>query len=343
MIWKNVELHNVDQLIENEDGSISWHRVPESVYHALEAPSGQQMACGSTGVELRFKMIGEKVTIRMAVREGIGCFHVYRGAVQGGFEDHEQHKCVTTVPEDFVISRSEYPDRLRTMSQKMGSEWNSEVVRIIFDRGSFKLFDIIGDIQLPTADDRPSKTLLCYGSSITHGSNAIDASHSWASVLAHELRYDLLNKGMAGSCCMEPAFVDYIADEGQRDHWHLLLLELGINVLHWETDQIYKRVTNTVCTIAETNPNKPIFVLSPFYYCGEDFDRDDRPACWRRIISEVIGKYRYPNVTYLNGLDILGDMTLLSADLIHPSIYGVTQIAERLTAIVKPIADAHRN
>lgn len=40
------------------------------------------------------------------------------------------------------------------------------------------------------------------------------------------------------------------------------------------------------------------------------------------------------NVTYINGLDLLGDMSLMSADEVHPNIYGVAQIAERITKIV---------
>ena len=28
MIWKNAEFHNVAELIENEDGSVSWLRMP---------------------------------------------------------------------------------------------------------------------------------------------------------------------------------------------------------------------------------------------------------------------------------------------------------------------------
>ena len=42
-------------------------------------------------------------------------------------------------------------------------------------------------------------------------------------------------------------------------------------------------------------------------------------------------KAGYANITYINGLDLLGDMSLLSADEVHPNIYGVQQIADRLT------------
>lgn len=49
----------------------------------------------------------------------------------------------------------------------------------------------------------------------------------------------------------------------------------------------------------------------------------------------VVNKLNYNNVTYINGLDLLGDMSLISADQVHPNIYGVAQIAERITQIIK--------
>lgn len=189
--------------------------------------------------------------------------------------------------------------------------------------------------KIPKKEDCPSKTLMCYGSSITHGSNAIDTSHSWAAVLAHNIDYDVKNKGMAGTCCMEPSFAEYIADEGAKDSRDILTLELGINVLWWEENKIRERVAGTINTIASANPDKPIFVISPFYHCGETFDENDRTHIWRDIISETVEKCNYPNVVYINGLDLLGEIENISADFVHPNIYGVAQIAEQLTAVVK--------
>lgn len=335
MLFKNVEIFNAEEIFENEDGSMSWKRVPNNVYEALEGPGAKDLACCATGVEIRFKMNCDKVTLKMAVSEGQGCFHVYRGAVQGGWIDHEVHKNVTTEIEEFVIEVSEHPEWLQTISKEKGSEWNSDVIRVIFDRGYFKLYDIIGDIEPPTKADCPSKTLMCYGSSITHGSNSMDISHSWASVLAHNINYDLKNKGMAGSCYMEPSFAEYIAEAGTKGDWDALTLELGINVLNWEESKIRERVTGILTTVAGANPDKPIFVISPFYHCGETFDKNDRTHIWRSLISEIVKKLDFPNVTYINGFDLLGEIENMSADFIHPNIYGMTQIAERLTPIIK--------
>ena len=58
---------------------------------------------------------------------------------------------------------------------------------------------------------------------------------------------------------------------------------------------------------------------------------------WRRCIEQVVNDLNYPNVTYINGLDIIDNMSFMSADEVHPNIYGVAQIAERLTSYIKKL------
>ena len=55
-----------------------------------------------------------------------------------------------------------------------------------------------------------------------------------------------------------------------------------------------------------------------------------RAARWRAIIAESVADACLPNLTYINGLDLLGSAALLSADEVHPNLYGVATIADRL-------------
>ena len=134
MIYKNVEIFNIEEIINNEDGSISWLRVPNKVFQNLESRLGINMAKNSTGVEIRFVLKGEKAIIKMSTLGGQGKFHVYRGGIQGGWQDHESHKLVGENVEEFEILKSEKPERLKIMSKKLNSGWDSEVIRIIFDK-----------------------------------------------------------------------------------------------------------------------------------------------------------------------------------------------------------------
>lgn len=341
MIYKNIEIHNIAELIYNDDGSVSWIRVPTGVKKEMELPNADNVVYNSTGVELRFVIKGDSATIRMSTHEDnpqpSAAFHIYRGGIQGGWPDHSIHCHVTGEIQNFVIEKSPNMARLKEMADKIGCGWDSEVVRIIFDRGKYKIHDIIGDVEPPLERQCPGKTLLSYGSSITHGSNAIDMSHSWVSLLAHNLNMDARNLGMAGSCAMEPAMAEYIASEGEKGKWDIATLELGINVLDWENEKIINRVENIIRQVAGRNDDKSIFVISPFYHCGDDFDADDNAKKWRKMIEEIVNRLHYPNVTYINGIDCIGDMSYMSADEVHPNIYGVQRIADVLTERIKAV------
>ena len=340
MIHNNFEIHNAAELIHNDDGSISWRRVPSYAYDAMETNQGKAMACSSTGVELRFVMNGESATVRMCTRnndpQSFSTFHVFRGGIQGGWQDHEIHCHVTGEVQDFVIKRSTNLETLKKITKKFGYGFDSEVIRIIFDRGSYKIYDIIGDVVPPTESQVPKKTLLSYGSSITHGSNSIDQSHSWVSLLAYNLGMDARNLGMAGGCALEPAIAEYIASEGEKGNWDIATLELGINVLSWEDEKIRDRTENIIRQVAARNSDKPVFVISPFYHCGDD-NNNDRAKIWRTIVEETVSRLSYKNVTYINGLDVLDNASFMSADEVHPNIYGVARIAEILTDKIRSV------
>lgn len=336
MIYKNIDIYNTEELMYNPDGSVSWLRTPKNVYDSLEIrDQGQNMARNSTGVELRFVMHEDRAVIRMAAGETGGRFHVYRGGVQGAWFDHEGDKIIENKPKDFVIERIASPDRLKTINDSSGYDWDSEVIRVIFDKGVIRLFDILGDVEPPRKEQCPKKTLLCYGSSITHGSNALDMSHSWTSVVARELNMDVRNLGMAGSCAMEPEFAEYIASEGEKSNWDVAILELGINVLGWDNEKIYDRAGNMIKQVAGRNPHKPVFIISPFYYGAEMLDNCQHGERWRRLLKQITDELGYPDVTYINGLDIIDNISYMSADEVHPNIYGMAQIADRITYILK--------
>lgn len=73
---------------------------------------------------------------------------------------------------------------------------------------------------------------------------------------------------------------------------------------------------------------------SPLYSC-DDYNNRGNADKWRTLIKQRIDELEFSNVTYINGLDVLGDMSLISTDEVHPNIYGVYQIEERLYEIFK--------
>lgn len=334
MIYKNIDIHGAAEIIENGDGSVTWLRLPQSVIDGLDKPSSADRAKLSTGVEIRFVIrSGESATITMsrnASGRSYGLFHVFRGGVQGGYIDHENDKITDTEKHGYVIERSKNLERLKIIAKENKSSFSPEVVRIVFDRGRVNIHSVEGDVTPPERSMLPEKTLLAYGSSITHGSNSLNASYDWTSLIAHRLDTDLINLGMAGSCLMEPSIAEYIAELGETGKWQIGLFELGINALGWDEEMMRERSESFLRTVCERNPEKPIIVVSPFFAGSELFSEDKKPALWRRVLSEVTSSLPYKNIRYIPGDEILDSVAYLSGDEIHPSVYGVLRIAEKL-------------
>lgn len=330
MIYKNIEIHNVAEIVEDENGGIGWLRVPRSVYDAMESDRGRQMCQGATGVELRFVMKGGRAVLKL---RGTAYINVFFGSIQAGWQCYGEGKAVTGVTE-LVIEKPANMDTIRDYSKRTGSGFSPEVVRVIFSKGRCEVLDVEGDVCPPDKSLLPKNTLLTYGSSITHGSNSLATANSWTSVLAHNLNSDVINLGMAGSCRMEAELIDYIAELGVNGGWTVAILELGINVLDWDEEKIRQRVSYTLEQVAGRNPDKKVYVISPFY-CHNDYYGKQDANKWRGCIESLVRKIGYKNIIYINGLDILGDVSGLSADEVHPNIYGIQQIADRLTSLLK--------
>lgn len=337
MILKNIEVHNIVEFraLKNREG-LEMLRVPQIVREKLYfGEQAERMSAGYTGVEFRFVMKSDVVKLRLQKKylEDNRCnhvlhnMHIYYGGIQGAWSDHSRFLEKDTF--EIVIEKPKNMDTLKEMAKLANDVWDPEVVRVILDGGYYMLLDVIGEVEPPKKEQMPQKTLLTYGSSITHGSNALDQSHTWAALLARDLQMDLRNLGMAGACAMEPEMIDFLARMGENDEWHTAILELGVNVANFDNDFIIERVTNTLKQIAGRNLDKKVYIISPFYFY-DDFYEGGNGKRWRTLISEIVQKLAYPNVEYINGLDCLGNITYLCADEVHPNIYGVQKIYEQL-------------
>lgn len=342
MIYKNVEFYNVEELIELEDGSVTWRRVPKWAEDTLEkGDQSLRYSRGFTGVELRFILKSDQVTIRLAKVKDDGVdnsFCVFRGGFQGYYDDYAKSRVLTDMePMDVVIKKHQNQERQDKMNGLTNMPWDMNVIRLRFDRGLFRVVDIIGEVEPPKKEQCPQKRLMTYGSSITVGMDSMAAATAWASILAHKLKWDLLNKGFAGSCMLEYDMAEYLAQLGERNAYDAGILELGINAMTYPEEKVYDRVENILRQVVGRNPDKPFFVVSPFLAPNDWAGDGENGRKWRRIIPEVVEKLGYKNLTYINGRDIVNDVDFFAADGLHPSVYGHVEIAKNMYDRVKEV------
>lgn len=330
MLYKNAQLHNVSELIIDDNGSYNMLRVPKSVEKHMD-PRGQFTNKNCCGVEIRFNLLGEAARIKLRVPKGRSASRVtvLFGSIYAGWE--ECSKTIYDKETEIIIKNPYDKDSLKNITNEHSLSFDSDVVRVLLENSNVQLMDIDGDICPPEKTQLPEKSYLAYGSSITHGSIGLEASNSYANRTAERLGVDLLNLGFAGSARLERAVANHIA---AREDWDFATLEMGVNLLDVEPEEYERRIKYFISTIAKANITKKIFCIDLFY-THSDFVKNGKAELFRTIMRNTVHKLGYTNTVYVNGLRILNSSLGLSADLIHPNCVAIPQMAMNLSDIIK--------
>jgi lysophospholipase L1-like esterase len=332
-----VSLHNVAAFVPHpEEKKNVFSRLPLEVRQAAN-PLCQERSLFTSGVEIRCNVGGAGGSIKLFVA-GSQSVHaaLYLGDFLAwplvlppgitaipipGFFNWPWLKGINTLGESVPLLE-EIPQRL----------FDPRLVRILFPTKSIVgPVRSIGQLEAARPDQVPSRTLLCYGSSITQGTEGLTPTGGYAPRLARLLGMDLINLGFGGSAHLEPEIAHHIA---QRKDWHVATLEMGINMRDAFTpDQFAERARFFVKTIAASG--RPVFCLDLFRYF-DDFPGGDpgRARAFRQAVAEAASASQ-PPVRHVDISQLPGPHGLC-ADLLHPSPEGMEEIARALHATLGP-------
>ncbi len=325
MIYENVELYNVDELIEPKDreGKILT-RIPNDLRITLNE-SARSAALYAAGCEIRFRLSGNsaKVVLKSEEKEPGAIAEVF----QGNF--HISQHSISSDATEICLSMPENIEVLDRLSKKENLPFDAKITRVILPFWpSVRLIEISGNVALPENNPIPEKKYLAYGSSITHGAWAIRPTGTYAMRTAQLLGVDLINLGFGGGAHCEKQMADYIAE---RKDWNFATLELGINMRGGETEEFKKRVEYFIARITESHPDKWIFCIDLFTFLP-DFDFSSKKQNeFRQIVENTVKNLNMPKLIYTNGRGILRRVTGLTSDLVHPSPEGMEEIALNLS------------
>ena len=323
MDHQNIRFHNVEEL-EPVEGGWLLRRIG-AVARARISP-GVQENCFATGIELRFTMPDGAVDLLLKTipQAEAATAHIFFGSFQGGWEYSSKN-----IGADVTRIHIEYPAKLATLRRITAEKqlaFAPEVVRVVLPYVPVIFAGVEGLTSLPAADQLPQKTYLAYGSSITHGSLSLIQPDCYVFRNAQALGVDYLNLGFAGNALMEEEMANYLVS---RRDWDFASVEMGINtterVKEFPLEVFEERIDRFTAVLAR-DP-RPVFATSFFGYLDEDTDRTDK---MRRIVR----RYAAERLIFTDGLQLLDDETLISADGTHPDARGQEQIAARWSRIM---------
>jgi len=334
-----VSFHNVVQLVPTVGNSgLQLRRFPEGVCNAQELSMNGRlwMSRMTTGCEIRFVSDAPCIAVYLSSTGTRSSYLVFRGDYRHGPE------------ETMEMGRIYRKELMHQPLDPMTAEGNQtrrfapNLWRIYCQSAplAFHGIESFGyDIRPPRPDEIPGTRWLAYGSSITMSGNSYE---SYVNTAAEILGMDVLNLGMAGSCLLEPTFAGHIA---ARDDWDFSTLELGINALEIEMadDEFEKRARYLILKIVESQPEKPVVLLTLFRNRGDYVVTPASPGMFdnerfRRILRGIACELNHPNLHIIEGTELFQDLTGFCSDLLHPGpiahIRAGIELASRLKQIV---------
>lgn len=326
----NIELHNVCALLEG-DGlpGFGLSRLPLDVLPRIN-DGARKRATLTAGCEIRGLLPGggqARVLLQVAddnVTPPVAT--VYHGCFCA------QSVLLGREPTELVIRTPPQMALIERISAERSLPFDPALVRVRLPSiHATRILEIEGDLACPSPQSTPQQTLLCYGSSITHGASAIPPEGTYAAQCARRLGCDLINLGFGGAAQMDPAIAEHIA---ARSDWDVATLEMGINVRSWPVERFRAAVEGFVATIAAARPDAFIFCIDLF---TNDCDFEDSPSKgvgFRAVVEAVAAAHPTGKVVHVDGRTILTDPTGLRTDLVHPCDDAMQEMGRRLAAVI---------
>ena len=335
MLFKDLEFHNVEEILPSGEG-YRLHRFPRQAREQMgEGAStyGRYICQLTTGCEIRFVTEGDRVQLSLSSFDVDGFIHVFRGDFK-----YATYRVEAGKVNHFMLTKSPQFEALPAAYKR--GRFSPDVWRILsgHDFGlTFVDIEPFGyRLRPPLPEEKPDKTLLVYGTSITHGACAAAYTLAYSQYLGRLLGCEILNKGMGGSCMNEAAVADYFASLG----FDAVLLENEVNMGTAMAEEYARNGAYLLDRLAVSHPDCPIWAVTAYPNASLSGADPSDPCVKKPFVNDdALRKMAagYPNVHIIEGDTVLTDFTGLQCDLIHLNDYGHIQVAQRLAQLIGPL------
>ena len=187
---------------------------------------------------------------------------------------------------------------------------------------------LVRDFEI-NAEYSPAKKgekVLWIGDSITQGFGPLRSAHTYVSVANRLLNYDIINQGIGGYVYDKNTMVPM---EGYRPD--KIIIAMGTNQFGSET---MKDVEEYYESLKAVYGDTPVLCVSPIWRG----DCPDRYEVFERFcdnVKKIAGQY--PNVTVVDGFDLVPHLPEYYLDNLHPNVIGTELYGRNLVEAIKKI------
>ncbi len=327
MIIDNVMYNNIDGIIEKPYGKMLL-RYPENLIEKMN-PVARHMARYACNAEIRFVTEAPTCFVSLMSEKGIARVMVYYGdyaVAEHSLPEGKITKIALDVPSVIANLGEDFYE---------GSMFSKNVWRLHL-HGTISVCGIDTmnfAVRPPKKEEMPGKTMLSYGSSISHGAGTTYMPMCYVKTLSRLLGVDCIAKGVGGSCFLEPEIADSFA---ARSDWDFALLELGVNMVDdFETPEFEKRFIYFADKMYSTGKKLIFTTIYPNYAFFKDDAKHQRTLEFCDVIRKKCSEFDKSRVLLVEGKDVVTKTQMLTADGIHPSTEGHVAMGYNLYEKVK--------
>jgi GDSL-like Lipase/Acylhydrolase family/N-terminus of Esterase_SGNH_hydro-type len=180
-----------------------------------------------------------------------------------------------------------------------------------------------------------SKSIVFYGTSITHGIGASRAGMTHVAILGRTFNREVINLGFSGNGRMEPEVVKFVAELDPAVFVLDCLPNMGAQL-------VTERTVPGVKLLREAHPNTPILLVEDrniqtgFLVEARRKANEANHAALREAFAALKAE-KIPNVYYLEGANLLGDDGEGTVDGSHPTDLGFVRQTAEFERVLRPV------
>ena len=305
--------------IEQEENGIRFYRFNQEqrALHQRRVRFLEEKKLATAGIQLYFQTDSSTLFLRATVSKGSASDHF-------SFDLFVNGKHIDSLDNFSHLGQceriSQAPYELGTYEKTFALGSGDKDVCLYFP---WSVATVIEELSLEDGasltPNAPTKKLLVYGDSITHGNTTRYTCNHYIPRLAQAMNVQVRNKAIAGST----TFPEMAQLESPYDPDYVLVAYGSNDWDRHEEDFFVENYRNMMQTIADKYPQAQVFVISPIWRADQD-TRERKMGPLSTIEKNIFAiTAAYPNVTAISGIDLVPHDLQYYADAgLHPNDQG---------------------
>lgn len=328
----------------------AWSGQVKDYYDRLPARAEQSvrkevwnLSKNSAGLKLRFKTNAEEIIVKYVVTgaqqmphmpaTGVSGVDLYSKTINGkwlwaagkfSFGDTIVYKYNNLIGKDQQVNNREY-----------------HLYLPLYNSVKWMEIKVLKENQFTPLPVRKDKPIIVYGTSIAQGACATRPGLAWTNILERKLDRPFINLGFSGNGRLETELVQLLTTIDAK----LYVLDCLPNLTagYISTNQLKKRITNSIVLLQQKRPETPILLTDHSGYTDEgisDIRKKEYQAVNNalKITFDSLVSKGVKNIYHLSKEEISQNIETM-VDGVHPNDIGMMQYADAYEKKIRVILD----